>query len=399
MEFFADAVIINGKSEDKCMRIEGFIAGQYKIQNDFKTFYPTPINTGWEWDDPKIGFLLEQASAELGGLNSFSDLIPNVDVYIKMHIRTEANKSSKIEGTNTSIEEDFMKPEDISPEKRNDHEEVSNYIQALNYGIDRIVNDDFPLCNRLICEIHGELMQGVRGKHKNPGEFRRSQNWIGGTMPSNAVYVPPNIIDMQELLSDFEKFINNDSLNVPHLIKIAIIHYQFESIHPFLDGNGRIGRLLIPLYLLSKKALDKPCFYISDYFENNRDAYYDALHRVRIYNDISHWIKFFLEAVIQTAKAAKLKFKNVVSLVEKYKSEALIMPGRAANNQKILESFFDKPYLTGREVQKFTGLSQPTVDKTISIMLDNNMLFELTGFGRNRIFVLHEYVDIFLKTQ
>lgn len=381
------------------MKIEDYKSGEYRLQDDYKTFYPAPVNTGWEWDDAKIGFLLEQASSELGGLNSFSDLIPNVDVYIKMHIRTEANKSSKIEGTNTSIEEDFMKPEDLAPEKINDHEEVNNYIKALNYGIDRIVNDDFPLCNRLICEIHGELMQGVRGKYKNPGEFRRSQNWIGGTRPSNAVYVPPNIVDMQELLTDLEKFINNDSLNVPHLIKIAIIHYQFESIHPFLDGNGRIGRLLIPLYLLSKKALDKPCFYISDYFENNRDAYYDALHRVRVYSDISHWIKFFLEAVIQTAKTAKLKFKNVVALVEKYKNEALSMPGRAVNNKKILEAFFEKPYQSGKDIRKVTGLSQPTIDKTISTMLENGMLEELTGLERNRVFVLHEYVGIFLENQ
>lgn len=239
------------------MKMQRFKSGTYINQNDFKAFMPTYINESWEWEDTDINMLLEEASRELGGLNSFSDLIPNIDVYIKMHIKTEANKSSKIEGTKTSIEEDFMSIEDIVPEKRDDYEEVHNYIKALNYGIDRILIDDFPLCNRLICEIHEKLMQGVRGKYKTPGEFRKSQNWIGGTKPSDALYVPPRIVEMPDLMSDFEKFINNDNLRVPHLVKIAILHYQFETIHPFLDGNGRIGRLIIPLYLLSKGVLEK----------------------------------------------------------------------------------------------------------------------------------------------
>ncbi len=195
------------------MKVEKFKSGIYIKQDDYKTFMPVYINNVWEWEDTGINILLEEASIELGGLNSFSDLIPNIDVYIKMHIKTEANKSSKIEGTKTSIEEDLLQIEDISPEKRDDYEEVHNYINALNYGIGRIVEDDFPLCNRLICEIHEKLLQGVRGTHKTPGEFRRSQNWIGGTKPSNALYVPPNILDMPDLLSDFEKFINNNETN------------------------------------------------------------------------------------------------------------------------------------------------------------------------------------------
>lgn len=170
--------------------------------------------------------LLEQASSELGSLNAFSDLIPNVDIYIEMHIKTEAHKSNKIEGTKTSIEEDLMQVEDISPEKRDDYQEVHNYINALNFGISRILQDDFPLCNRLMCEIHKLLLEGVRGRYKTPGKFRKSQNWIGGSKPSDAAYVPPSIVDLPDLLSDFEKFINNDECNVPHLIKIAVLHYQ-----------------------------------------------------------------------------------------------------------------------------------------------------------------------------
>ena len=377
------------------MKIEKFKSGVLINQDDYKTFKPAFVNETWEWQDAEINTLLEEASRELGGLNSFSDLIPNIDVYIKMHIKAEANKSSKIEGTKTSIEEDLLQIEDVSPEKRDDYEEVHNYIKALNWGIERIMKDDFPLCNRLICEIHEVLLQGVRGKHKTPGEFRRSQNWIGGTMPSNALYVPPSILDMPELLSDFEKFINNDDIKVPHLIKIALLHYQFETIHPFLDGNGRIGRLIIPLYLLNKGVLDKPCFYISDFFEKNRGAYYEGLDRVRTKNDMSHWIKFFLTASIYTAKTAKSKFKRVVELVNQLNKDVIEIKGRPENTIRVLEAFYDVPILSGKQLQEITGLSQPTVDAAIRGMLEKNILKEITGYNRNRIYSLYSYFEIF----
>ena len=182
-----------------------------------------------------------------------------------------------------------------------------------NYGVEKI-KEGFPVCTRLIREIHEILMQGVRGEYKTPGEFRISQNWIGGSMPSTAVYIPPPHTEVTECLSDFEKFINNEEIDTPDLIKSAILHYQFESIHPFLDGNGRIGRLLIPLYIQSKGMLEKSCLYISDYIERNKDTYYDMLTRVRTNNDMIGWIKFFLEAVIETSKTAKEKFRNVVEL-------------------------------------------------------------------------------------
>lgn len=381
------------------MKLEKFKSGVYINQGDYKTFSPVKINENWDWEDHRINLLLEEASMELGGLNSFSDLIPNIDVYIKMHIKTEANKSSKIEGTKTSIKEDLLQIEDIAPEKRDDYEEVKNYIIALNYGIEKVVEDDFPLCNRLICEIHYRLLQGVRGKHKTPGEFRRSQNWIGGTKPSDALFVPPNVNELPELMSDFEKFINNEEINVPHLIKVALLHYQFETIHPFLDGNGRIGRLIIPLYLLSKGVLDKPCFYISDYFEKNRNAYYEALDRVRIKNDIRHWIKFFLSASIYTAKTAKSKFKKVVALVGQYNRDVLEIKGRPENTLKVIEAFYDNPILTSKQIQAITELTQPTVDNAIRGMLEKGILIEITGYSRNRIYVLHNYVEIFANEQ
>lgn len=379
------------------MNINTFSSGTTRKQNDYYTFLPTLIDHTWKWSDPELNVLLEKASSELGSLNAFSDLIPNVDLYIEMHIKTEANKSNKIEGTRTSIEEDLMPLEDISPEKRDDYQEVHNYIDALNYGISRIMQDDFPLCNRLICEIHRLLLQGVRGKYKTPGEFRKSQNWIGGSMPSNAAYVPPSIVDLPDLLSDFEKFINDDDCNVPHLIKIAILHYQFESIHPFLDGNGRIGRLIIPLYLLDKGLLSKPCFYISDYFESHRTEYYDSLNRVRTDNDLIGWIKFFLGAVISTAQSAKDKFKRVTAYVHSLETTAVSSGGRSDNILKVVRAFYDNPVLNSKQVSQITGLSQPTTDTIIRRLYnsDPKILYELTGYSRNRIFVLLDYLKIF----
>ncbi len=377
------------------MKFENFTSGIYTKQDGYKAFLPSPINISWEWDNTKINLLLEEASRELGGLNSFSDLIPNIDVYIKMHIHTEANKSSRIEGTMTSIEEDLLPIEEISPEKRDDYEEVKNYVYALNYGIKRITEDDFPLSNRLLREIHKLLMNGVRGKHKTPGEFRKSQNWIGGTRPDNAVYVPPSIQYLDEALSDFEKFIHNEDIFVPHLIKIALLHYQFEAIHPFLDGNGRLGRILIPLYLLDKKVLDKPCFYISNYLEKNRDVYYEALNRVRQMNDISYWIKFFLEATISTAQDAKNKFKQAIILVSEYKKEIELFSGKYPNNIIILESFFDEPIQNIKNIEIKTNLSRPLIARTINQMLEKKILVETTGKSRKKVYVLQKYFEVF----
>ena len=340
------------------MNMNTFHSGNYISQGDYTSFSPTLINHSWRWNDAELNILLEQASSELGSLNAFSDLIPNIDIYIRMHIKTEANKSNKIEGTKTSIEEDLLPAEDIAPEKRDDQQEVRNYIKALNYGIKRILGDDFPLCNRLICEIHKLLLSGVRGKYKTPGEIRKSQNWIGGSKPSDAVYVPPSIIELPDLMSDFEKFINTDDWNVPNLIKIAILHYQFETIHPFLDGNGRIGRLIIPLYLLDKNMLSKPCFYISDFFEKHRTEYYDALNRVRLNNDLIGWIKFFLKAVIETAKSAKVKFKNVTDYVKDTEERALKLGGRPENILRVLRLFYDNPLLSSSVIAKETSIDR-----------------------------------------
>lgn len=375
------------------MKFQDFKSGTFTKHDGYKAFLPSTINHSWGWDNPEINLLLEKASAELGGLNSFAELIPDIEIYIAMHIYNEANKSSRIEGTKTTIEEDLLPIEDILPEKRNDYIEVKNYIRALNYGIER-VKGGFPLCNRLLREIHKILLQGARGEYKTPGEFRTSQNWIGGTRPDNAFYVPPHVSYLPELLSDFEKFIHEDN-TLPHLIKIALLHYQFETIHPFLDGNGRIGRLLIPLYLLEKNILEKPCFYISDYLEKHRKEYFEALDRVRLNNDIEYWIKFFLEATIFTAQTAKNKFKAVVSLIEEYRKQLSTFSGKIQVHQGILRTFYSNPIQSSKDIQSITENRQSTVDKSLKQLIDAGILQEITGNNRNRIFALGKYIDIF----
>ena len=312
-----------------------------------------------------------------------------------MHVKIEANKSSRIEETRTTIEEDLSDIQDINPEKRDDWEEVQNYVKATNYGIDRI-NNGFPVCNRLIREIHKILLNGVRGEKKTPGEFRISQNWIGGTMPSTAAYVPPLVRDLGEWLKDLEAFINNDEIDTPDLIKIAIIHYQFESIHPFLDGNGRIGRLLIPLYLQSKKYLDNPCLYISSFFEKNRELYYQKLNDVRTKNDIIGWIKFFLEGIIETSKIAKEKFRKVVELTKKVELQVIGLKVKYDNAKKIIDYFYDEPYSTRKKIITALNMPESTVNGVINELKSINIIKEMTGYTRNQIFVFSEYVNIFL---
>ena len=378
------------------MKLEEYKSGEYVKMNDYKAFIPSKINYNWGWDDTKLDKLLAEANRQIGELNAYSLLIPNVDLYIKMHVKIEANKSSRIEGTRTTVEEDLLDVSDINPEKRDDWEEVQNYVKATNYGVERI-RDGFPVCTRLIREIREILMQGVRGEHKTPGEFRTSQNWIGGSMPSTAVYVPPPHTEVAECLSDFEKFINNEEIDTPDLVKIAILHYQFESIHPFLDGNGRIGRLLIPLYIQSKGMLEKSCLYISDYIERNKDTYYDMLTRVRTHNDMIGWIKFFLEAVIETSKTAKEKFRKVVELTVEMDKIIVNLPVKSDNAKKLINVLYNEPIINRKKLCNITKIKEGTIKNIINCLLENDIIVETTGYSRNQIFTFQKYTDLFLK--
>ena len=378
------------------MRLEEYQSGKFVQMKDYKAFIPSKINYNWEWSDTKLNKLLSEADRQIGELNAYSLLIPNVDLYIKMHVKIEANKSSRIEGTRTTVEEDLLDVTEINPEKRDDWEEVQNYVKATNYGVQRI-RDGFPVCTRLIREIHEILMQGVRGEHKTPGEFRTSQNWIGGSMPSTAVYVPPPHTELAECLTDFELFINNEEIDTPDLIKIAILHYQFESIHPFQEGNGRIGRVLIPLYIQSKGMLDKSCLYISDYIEINKDLYYDMLTRVRTHNDMIGWIKFFLEAIIETSKVAKEKFRKVVELTKEMDEAIMDLSVKPENAKKVLDVLYDEPAINRKKICELTGIKEGTVKNIINSLLEKDIIIETTGYSRNQIFKFQKYTDLFLK--
>ncbi len=374
--------------------VENFNSGTYRNNGDFLSFIPSSINDSWIWASSEINELLSQADREIGALSAYSELIPDLDIYIRMHIRVEANKSNRIEGTKTSIEEDMLPKENLISEKRDDVQEIENYIKAMDYGVKRIVEDGFPFSSRFLRELHQILLQGVRREHKTPGEFRRSQNFIGGSKPSDALYVPPSIADLDLAMEDFDKFANRND-NLPVLIRLAIMHYQFETIHPFLDGNGRIGRLMIPLYLLAKDILRKPCFYISDYFETHRSEYYSSLQDTRVHNDMERWICFFLRASIATARKAKNTFNRVLHLVDEYNQYIAGKKKMHTTIGSIIREMYSRPIASVAMLSEMTGISIANVNSAVNMLVEDGILGEITGGKRNRVFLLIEYMEIF----
>ena len=301
------------------MNINEFKAEHWERQYQYKSFLPELINLEWSVTDPETLTIMDEASRLLGELNAFSQLIPDVDFFTQMHITKEATTSSRIEGTQTNMEDALIDEQNINPEKRDDWQEVRNYIQSMHFAIAQL--NSLPLSSRLLRETHGILLQGVRGKHKRSGEFRVSQNWIGISL-KNATFIPPHHEQIAKLMSDLEKFMhNNDQIHVPHLLKIALLHYQFETIHPFLDGNGRLGRLLIILYMVEFKLLSKPSLYLSDFFERHKGQYYDHLMAVRTTNNFASWLRFFVTGVKETAARSIETFKAILVLKETIERE------------------------------------------------------------------------------
>lgn len=376
------------------MNIKDFKSGKYTKQLAYASFSPEMINKEWIISNPEVNSLLSEANRLIGELNAFSQIIPDVDFFILMHILKEATTSSKIEGTKTNMDEAMMKDvEDINPEKRDDWSEVQNYVNAINYSIQQL--EKIPISNRLLRQTHAILLSGVRGKHKLPGQFRNSQNWIGATL-KDAVFIPPHQSEIIELMSDVEKFIHNEKINVPHLLRIAIIHYQFETIHPFLDGNGRLGRLLITLYLVSKKVLLKPSLYLSDFFEKNKAYYYDNLMTVRVSNNLTQWVKFFLVGIIETSKSSIDVFKKNINLKSKLETEALPKLGsKVKMGQKLLQLLYHTPIITAKKISISLEMSESTTNRLLANFVELQILQEYTGYKRNRKFIFKEYTDLF----
>ncbi len=375
------------------MDIKAFKAGEYQQYFQYKSFIPTCVHHEWETSDSNLALLLSKADNKLGELNAFSQLIPDVDFFIKMHVNKEATSSSRIEGTQTNIEESLQKIEYIAPEKRDDWEEVQNYIKAMNEAVSML--EKLPLSGRLLRDTHKILLQGVRGKQKLPGEFRHSQNWLGGASINDAVFIPPHHDHLPELLTDLERFLNDEIYPVPHLIKIAIAHYQFETIHPFLDGNGRIGRLLITLYLVSKGLLVKPTLYLSAFFEKNKELYYDNLTRVRTYNDLTQWIKFFLEGVSQTSENSIQTFRSIISLRQEHEINILSLGKKIKLARDFLHYLYKKPVTDSQDVAEAFSIHISTALRLLEDFVKLEILREATGYKRNRIFVFDKYIKLF----
>ena len=367
--------------------------------NGFNTFVPNKLPP-----DPPIQFdaemqsLLSLADRKLGRLDGITQILPNPDLFVAMYVRKEAVLSSQIEGTQASFA-DVLSAEynQVEDQRRDDIGEISNYVSAMNWGLERLA--DFPLSLRLIREIHQKLLQNTRGSHRNPGEFRTSQNWIGpaGCTLNNATFVPPSVPDMEKALGELENYIYEDD-QMPALVKIALIHAQFESIHPFLDGNGRMGRLLITFWLCQQEILTKPLLYLSYFFKQNRAEYYDRLMDVRKKGKWEEWIKFFLRGVAETSDESTKSAKEILELQKRYSDILLRKEGNNSHYQMLLNDLFEKPFIQRNDVMTVLNVSNPTAGAIIDVFCDSKILFDLTPRrSRNKLYAFSEYISILNK--
>lgn len=378
--------------------IEASRAGQYIRQLEgYRAFIPNPLPPVAEiMMDQDMWNLLSQADRALGRLDGATDALPNPDLFVFMYVRKEAVLSSQIEGTQASLIDVLeFESQALEPDNPQEVEEVVNYISAINYGLARL--QELPISLRLVREIHQELMKGVRGAERNPGEFRRSQNWIGagGCSLAEATYVPPPPYEMLQSLNNLEKFLHS-TLPMPTLIKVGLAHAQFETIHPFLDGNGRTGRLLITLLLCEQDILQRPLLYISYYFKKYRAEYYDCLQAVRDNGSWENWLKFFLQGVYEAAQEATKTARTIVSLKEEHRQLVLSEMGRRSGNAiALLESLYFRPIFTVEHATTVTNLSYPNANTLVKDLSNIGLLQEITGQKRNRAFSYAPYLAVF----
>ena len=352
--------------------------------------HPLPPRIEVDWE---LATLLSAANSKLGELSGAGQLLPNPHLLINPFMRREAVTSSRIENTQSGLEELFLfEADETQPPLIPDVQEVVNYVRAMEYGIQRM--QTLPLSSRFLCEIHAILMKGVRGEHATPGFMRTSQNWIGspGCTLMDATYVPPPVPEMQQCLAALERYIHFD-VKEPPLIQCALVHYQFEAIHPFVDGNGRIGRLLIILMLLEKKLLSQPMLYLSDFFEAHRDAYYQSLLNVSQKGNWKAWLTFFLNGIRQQSEAALVTTQNLLTLNEEYRKIATGLKVPKSVNL-LIDRLFGKPIVSTSELAKTSGMSYPTVQRGVDYLIERGKLREITGKRRNRLFVADEILNI-----
>ena len=374
-------------------------AGHYKSnlsgEMTYKSFVPNPLppSPPIELTEDIIA-LLVKANSQLAVLESVATRIPNVELFVSMYVRKEALMSSQIEGTQATLE-DILDPMLDANTNRN-VADVVNYIKATEFAINRL--QALPLCNRLIKETHAVLMEGVRGQEKSPGEFRYSQNWIGGqgSTLKNARYIPPSPDDMLDAMSDLEKYINADD-DLDALIRAALIHYQFETIHPFLDGNGRVGRLLITLFLMEKRVLSTPALYISYFLKKNRVEYYDRMTEVRTKGNYEQWVKFFLQAIMESAEDATATIDELIALHDANVS-VISKLGRAAKNVMLVFNYLESnPIIEIRKTSEALGITFNTTSSAVNRLVDADILVQTSNNSRNRTFAYEAYLDILRK--
>jgi len=369
-----------------------------KTLKGYEAFVPNPLPPVPAVEiDQEMYFLLSAADRKLGRLDGITRVLPNPDLFLAMYVQKEAILSSQIEGTQASLV-DVLGASFDSEKRKADVQDVVNYVKAMNYGLERL--ESLPLSLRLIREIHGILLQGVRGSDRSPGEFRKSQNWIGplGCMLENATFVPPPVEEMQAAMGSLESFFYDEESMIPPLIKIGMIHAQFETIHPFLDGNGRVGRLLIAFWLCQQKILSKPLLYLSYYFKQNRTEYYDRLMNVRLNGDWENWIKFFLRGVEMVSDEATDSATAILSLKDHYTKALNEVSNNNSNFQNLLEMLFESPIINRKEVMEKLSISSPTAGDLLDTFCRLGILHDATpDRQRNKQYYFNEYLDILEK--